>query len=92
MAELKDKERLTENQITELTDEISVIEMTKIAIKYLNLKKGVIGNIKADNLGDSGAQSREMLRKWANMNSENQVKVGSIFIGNMRPPMPHLAV
>ena len=50
--------------------------MTKIAIKYLNLKEGMIGNIKVNNAGDAEAQSREMLRKWANMNPENQVKVG----------------
>ena len=70
------KGRLTEQQIIELADEISVTEMTKIAIKYLNLKKGVIGNIKVNNSGDAESQSREMLRKWANMNPENQVKVG----------------
>ena len=75
MAELKVEERLTERQIIELADEISVIEMTKIATKYLNIKKGVISNIKVNNPGDAEAQSREMLRKWANMNSENQVKV-----------------
>ena len=76
MEELEVKGRLTEKQIIQLADEISVTEMTKIAIKYLNLKKGVIGNIKVNNSGDAEAQSREMLRKWANMNPENQVKVG----------------
>ena len=43
------KGRLTEKQIIELADEISVTEMTKIAIKYLNLKKGLMGNIKVNN-------------------------------------------
>ena len=76
MEELEVKGRLTEKQIIQLADEISVTEMTKIAIKYLNLKKGVIGNIKVNNPGDAEAQSREMLRKSANMNPENQVKVG----------------
>ena len=80
MEELDVKERLTEKQITELADEISVTEMTKIAIKYLNIKKGVIGNIKVNNPGDAEAQSRAILRKWANRNPENQVKVCSVIV------------
>ena len=73
--ENQESERLTNRQITDIAEEISLHRMTKIAYKYFKLNEGMLENIKLNSPGDAEAQSREMLRRWANKNSKQQVQV-----------------
>ena len=69
------RDHLTNRQITDLAEEIPLSRMTKIAFKYFKLNEGILENIKLNSPGDAEAQSREMLRRWANKNAEHQVQV-----------------
>ena len=66
---------LTEVHIGRLAVGIPVNCVSKIGLTYLGLSHAAVVNIKADNQGDSEAQSREILRRWAYMNPDNQVQV-----------------
>ena len=68
-------EWLTNRQITDLAEEIPLNRMTKIAYKYFKLNEGILENIKLNFPGDAEAQSREMLRRWANKNFKQQLQV-----------------
>ena len=68
-------ERLTNTQVADLAKEIGNRKMTNIAYKYFELTEGILDNIKLNNPNDAEAQSREIIRRWANMNSEHQIKV-----------------
>ena len=70
-------DQITNRQYMELASAISVRTMRKIALGYLDLSHSTIKNIEADHQGDVEAQSREILRKWAYKNPDDQVKVGS---------------
>ena len=72
-------ERLTNEQI-DLAKEIGNSKMMNIAYKYFKLTEGTLDNIKLNNPNNAEAQSREMIRRWANMNSEHQIQVRLIII------------
>ena len=73
--ENQESERLTNRQITHLAEAIDINKMTKIDFKHFELNEGTLENIKVINPRDAEAQSREMLRRWANKNSKQQVQV-----------------
>ena len=68
-------ERLTEKHITRLAAAIPANCMSKIGLTYFGLSHAAVVNIKADNQGDAEAQSREIIRRWAYRNPDNQVQV-----------------
>ena len=67
--------QLTNRQYIELASAISVKVVRTIALGYLGLSDSAIKNIETDHQGNAEAQSREMLRKWAYRNPDNQVKL-----------------
>ena len=73
-------EQLTPKQRMSLAMLISAKDWVQIAEVYFELGDGVIKNIKANNPGDAESQSKDMITKWMNKNSENQVKVCLILI------------
>ena len=66
---------LTNRQIMMVAASISADNMESIALRYFDFSKELIDSVKKDNGGDSEEISRSLIRKWANMNSENQVQV-----------------
>ena len=75
--ENKESERLRNRQITYLAEAIDINKRTKIAYKYFGLNEGTLENIKVNKAGDAEAQSREILRRWAHRNSQDQIQVRS---------------
>ena len=67
---------LSSDQIVLLAQGIPVRNVEKIALRYFDLSDTAIANIKADRSGDSEAQSRDIIRRWAYKNPDNQVQVG----------------
>ena len=77
MAAEKKDEILTSRQIMMVAAEISVKNMKILAKEYLKLPKGLIDQLAAEveNKNDAKEFKRTILRRWANMNFQNQVKV-----------------
>ena len=77
MAAEKKDEILTSRQIMMVAAEISVKNMKILAEEYLKLPKGLIDQLAAEveNKNDAEEFKRTILRRWANMNFQNQVKV-----------------
>ena len=67
---------LSAKQIVSLAQSIPVRNVEKIALRYFDLSDTAIANIKADKSGDAEAQSRDIIRRWAYKNPDNQVQVG----------------
>ena len=75
MATEEKGEWLTNRQIMMLAARIPAEHMENIAQKYMRLSEELIDSVKKENTGDSEEFSRIIIRRWANMNSEDQVKV-----------------
>ena len=72
-----------QKQIVLLATVIPVQEMIKIGEGYLDIHHAKIQNIKVDNIRNSEAISREILRVWSYKNhitNQSQVHI-SIFVG-----------
>ena len=68
---------LSNKQIVRLAASISQPVMEAIALGYLNLIEDIIEGLRKDNWMDPNKFNREILRRWANMNSgPAQVMVG----------------
>ena len=68
-------EILTNGQIMMVAAEISVKNIKILAEQYMGLPKDLIQHLVAENIDDKESFKRSVIRRWANMNSENQVKV-----------------
>ena len=69
-----DKIPLTPKQIVRLASAISADNMESIAEGYLDLSPETIKNIRRD-ASNSEAFNRDVVRHWANKNSDDQVEV-----------------
>ena len=70
----EDKIPLTPKQIVRLASAISADNMESIAEGYLDLSPETIKNIRRD-ASNSEAFNRDVIRHWANKNSDDQVDV-----------------
>ena len=70
----EDKTALTPKQIVRLASAISADNMECIAEGYLDLSPENIKNIRRD-ASNSEAFNRDVIRHWANKNSDDQVDV-----------------
>ena len=68
-------EELTSRQIVRLAAAISTHNMESIAEGYLGINYQEIKNLKADNKQSPEAFNREILRKWWNKSSGNNIMV-----------------
>ena len=75
MAEEEKGEILTNRQIMMVAAEISVTGMKIIAEEYLGLKRNVMEELMSENIGDEESFKRAVIRRLANMNYGQQVKV-----------------
>ena len=75
MANERKGEILTNRQIMMVAAEISVTNMKILAEEYLKFPTEMIETIITENTDDDEAFKRSVIRRWANMNSEQQVKV-----------------
>ena len=67
---------LTNRQIVRLAASVSKTDMETVALGYLDLDEAVLKSLKIEKRDDPEGFNREVLRKWANMNStRQQVKV-----------------
>ena len=79
MAAEKKGEILTNRQIMMVAAEISVENMKIIAEECMGLPKDLIDQLMAENTDDKESFKRSVIRTWANMNYEQQVKVRCLF-------------
>ena len=69
-----DKIPLTPKQIVRLASAISADNMESVAEGYLDIAPETINNIRRD-ASNSEAFNRDVIRYWANKNSDDQVDV-----------------
>ena len=81
MATDRNGEILTSWQIMEVAFEVSIQHMERIAVDYMGFKDGDLKDLLKENEQDMESYKRAIIRRWANMNSEQQVKVR--FLGNI---------
>ena len=60
--------------------EISVPNMKILAQKYMGLEKEIIDELAAENIEDEETFKRAVIKRWANMNSDQQVEVKYLFV------------
>ena len=69
-------ERLTDEQIVRLAQNISAPDMETIALGYLDMNPETVVNRKVETRGDFKAFNRDILRDWSYKNEgPDQVKV-----------------
>ena len=72
--------QITNGQIVQLAEAISVRAMKLVALRYMGLRFETIKNLQVENRGDSRAFNRVLIWKWTCMNpGPNQVKVSTGF-------------
>ena len=75
MAAEKKGEILTNHQIMMVAAEISVKNMKIIAKEYFKLPIDLTDELVSENVDDEESFKRAVIRRWANMNYDQQVKV-----------------
>ena len=75
MATEQKREILTNRQIMLMAAQISAPNMGIIALEYMRLEKEMVDELEAENIEDKEAFKRAVIKKWANMNSDQQVEV-----------------
>ena len=67
--------QLMGEQVVSLAAAIPINEMRAIAEGYMGFSAESVKNLLDDNKGQAEAFNREVIRKWANKNPENQIQV-----------------
>ena len=66
---------LNGEQVVSLAAAIPADEMRAIAEGYMGISEATVKNLLYENIGQAEAFNREVIRTWANKNSENQISV-----------------
>ena len=80
MATEQKGEILTNRQIMMIAAEISVPNIKILAQKYIGLGKTIVDELAAENIEDKETFKRAVIKRWANMNSDQQVEVSYFFL------------
>ena len=75
MATKADHTNLKNYHYVRLGQAISSVAMESIALGYLDIDEEIIENIKENRKGNAEAVTRDLIRRWANSNPRNQIKV-----------------
>ena len=75
MKSLEKGNRLRNRQIVDLAGCLSSERLKSLAVTFLGFSHDTIQSIQEENVDDEESFKREIIRRWANMNSENQVQV-----------------
>ena len=75
MKSLLKGQRLRNRQIVDLAGSLSTKHLKDLAVEFMGFSHETVQSILAENEEDQESFKREIITKWANMNSENQVQV-----------------
>ena len=75
MKSLQKGQRLRNRQIVDLAGSLSTEHLKDLAVEFLGFSHETVQSILAENGDDQESFKREIITKWANMNSKNQVQV-----------------
>ena len=67
--------QLTGERVVSLAAAIPADEMRAIAEGYMGISQVSVKNLLYENIGQAEAFNREVIRKWAHQNPENQAQV-----------------
>ena len=79
MKSLLKRQRLRNRQIVDLAESLSTEHLKDLAVEFMGFSHETVQSILAENEEDQESFKREIITKWANMNSENQVQVAHDF-------------
>ena len=75
MKSLLKGQRLKNRQIVDLAGSLSTEHLKDLAVEFMGFSHETVQSILAVNEEDQESFKREIITKWANMNSKNQVQV-----------------